>query len=422
MTHFAVARQAVYGDGIDYWSYLHSWYFDHDLNFENEFRHMWSPEGNNNLSIPAANDIQKTIRTPLHKVDNIHPFGMPLLLFPFFVIADSLVAGFNSIGIELPRNGYSDIYQLICGIGAILYGTFGLYIVEKTCRKLGFKPVIARGAILILFFSTNLIYYLSYDVLNSHFASFFMVSIFWYYLISTPKKTLQNYIFLGFIIGITTLIRLQEIFLVIPVVIELVYNTLRKNNSVIESLTYGLIAGTSLSLCILPLLIQWISLYGSIFSYTEFVNIKPTGKPLLDSILNTNNGLFLITPILGVVFIFIPVVFNKIQNKVVFFSLVVYFLLQIFIIARHGGYMGSSYGGRMYISSTLLFTVLLSWLLTYSLKHEICRKIIILCTILLVVFNMISITNFVLFSKEASGGQRGLEKSTKERIEKLIKL
>src|SRR5260221_437169 len=28
LLHYAVAGQAVYGDGIDYWVYLHSWYFD----------------------------------------------------------------------------------------------------------------------------------------------------------------------------------------------------------------------------------------------------------------------------------------------------------------------------------------------------------------------------------------------------------
>lgn len=423
LAHYVIAGQAVYGDGIDYWAYLHTIYFDHDLNFSDEFRHMYGPQWNNTLPETMSPVPLKTEITRAGNVDDVHPFGMALLLFPFFILADGIVLIVNFFGLHLVRNGYSDTYQITCGIAAIGYATFGLYVLEKTIKLLGFDSLIARGATLVFFFSTDLIYYFAYDVLNSHFASFFLVSVFWYLFVGNyPKKTYKRYFLYGLLIGLATVTRLEDALLLIPVGADLLYafikNSPRQPLRHFFLLIIGLLAG--FWLIVTPLMIQWHYLYGSIFNYTEFIHLKPHGTPIWGSLLSLNNGLLTITPIIALALMMLPIAFKEKKLKSILILLSIFFAAQIIVLARHGGWVGSSYGGRMYISTSLLFVILLAWLIQRFRSSLVTSKIIVLIFIGFIVLNIFKMGNFILFTKEASGGRRGIETKTLERIHKLL--
>lgn len=415
--HYSVAGQAVYGDGIDYWAYLHTWYFDHDINFENEFRHNWSQTGNNAINSPLSPSIEKTQQTPIGKVDDVHPFGVPLLLFPFFVLADVLVIIANVLGYHVARNGYSDVYQIIGGFGAILYAVGGIYFMEKTCKKLGYSPFVSRVACLVIVFATNLLYYLAYDVLNSHFASFFIVSLFWYLFVSKFKQRKPlHYALMGVLIGLATLTRLQDGLLVIPLIAELTYALFIKEISLSRSVLLILAVTIGITLILTPLMLQWTYLYGSMFNYTEFLNLRPHGQPLFDSLLNSRTGLVSTTPLIGALLLALLVVLRKIKQKRLVIMMTLYFIALVLLFARHGGYVGSSYGGRMYISASILFVVVLCWILHLVRNNQRRSKIVAIFLLYSVLFNLVNMGNFILFTKEASGGRHGIEKTTLKRI------
>ena len=71
LLHFSFSGQAIYGDGIDYWAYLPTIYFDHDLDFKNQFRHIYSPVNNNKVSPEVASQIMKTNFTSIGKYEGL---------------------------------------------------------------------------------------------------------------------------------------------------------------------------------------------------------------------------------------------------------------------------------------------------------------------------------------------------------------
>src|SRR6185369_12161298 len=105
LLHYLIAGQAVYGDGVGYYAHLHSWYFDHDFNYTNEYKHIYTPENNNNPKPLVSPVIQIVGITPDGRAENLYSTGVAILLFPFYTAADGVAIIGNSIGIPLARTG-----------------------------------------------------------------------------------------------------------------------------------------------------------------------------------------------------------------------------------------------------------------------------------------------------------------------------
>ena len=237
--HYVVSGHAVYGDGIDYWAYLHSWYFDRDINFENEFKHNYSPKSNNMAIEVAFDEIVKSDITVTGKVNNFHPPGTALILFPAYVLADWIAP---------IKNGYSDAYQVMTGLWAMGLAVLGARICEMIAYRLTGLRNESRWAAIIIFLASPMLYYGSYDVLNSHFASFLISAVFWLVLLSDIEN---KWLYTGIVIGLAGLTRLQDLLLLIP---ALVYGFKKK---------WGLLAVVSVIMS--PMAVQWWSLYGRLY-------------------------------------------------------------------------------------------------------------------------------------------------------------
>ncbi len=250
--HYAVAGQAVYGDGIDYWAYLHTWYFDKDPDFTNEYKHLYRPEFNNAHPEAFSPVIQKTKVTDRELTDNIHPAGTAVFIFPFYVLANGINFISNLAGIGWLNNGYSDIYQVTVGLGIIFYMTLATYLTERLVRKLTGNNKTAWFSALAILSASPLLYYGGYDVINSHFASYLITVTFWLVFFTADLKSRKWQIVSGLIVGLATLVRVQEILLAIP----LLWRLKDKPFSV-------LISGFSGFLVILPQIWDWYRLYGT---------------------------------------------------------------------------------------------------------------------------------------------------------------
>ena len=395
LSHYAIAGQAVYGDGIDYWAYLHSVYFDHDIDFENEYRHLYSSEYNNHHPEVQAADIQKTFRTPIGKTDNPHLPGTALLLMPFYILADGIVR------LELPvlRNGYSDIYQIVCGLGAVLYVVLATSFVEKICFFYSNDRRLSILAALAILLASPLLYYGSYDIINSHFASYFLVSLFWYLLLLQPQKLLL----IGVVMGGATLVRIHEALLVLPLVTQK-----RK----LSELSIILVV---FGITILPLWVIWEYLYRLPYPY-YYATMGHIYRGIWGSLFHPTNGLFSRTPLLLLALLPLK---NR-QTRKLLAPMLVYLALSFILITYQGGWMDPAYGGRMYISNFPLFAILLTGLLKFIREKYSMRYVYNLVGFFFVL-NALSIGSFVLFEKEVNSGQRrGLEEQTLQRLQQKI--
>lgn len=416
LLHYSIAGQAVYGDGIEYYAWLHSAYFDHDINFSNELKHIYNNQYNNNFPNALTNNNPQV--TSVGKVGNFHMPGMAILLLPFYFLADMVVIFLNFLGFHVLRNGYSDIYQIISGLGAVFYGILGIFISERLLGKIfvninNRRHFVFRASVLTVVLASSLFYYLTIDVLNSHFAIFFVTSLF-FYVLFTYKFNKIKLALLGFLIGLASLIRFQEAALFVPLIILLIYDYSKNIN--LKSLTFSFsITAIIFLIMVFPLFLAWQYLYGSIFSHpylVGFANSKDIS--LFGSLIDSTNGLFTKTPFMLFLLLALPLTYKNFKKEfAIFFS---FFIIQIFAIAQYGGWPAASYGARMYISSMFLFFLLASVLFT-----KVNKKLTFLIITCFVLVNFINIFNFMLFDKQASEGRSGLETETKIKIEKFLK-
>jgi hypothetical protein len=423
--HYLVSAQAVYGDGIGHYAYLHSWYFDADNDFTNEYQHLYSYENNNSLSPKKSQTVQIVATNSQGKALNHFSPGMAILLMPFYVLADAVVVIANALGASLARNGYSNVYQIVSGIGAIFYVVLALWLSEKFLKLFKIPPLPSRVAILTLLLSTNLLYYGSFDILNSHFASFFLsILFFWYFFKHRLNLTLQKYFLLGVIASLMTATRPQDGIIIAVVLANAFLSAKSSQISWSKLFTKLLVFFLPLTVTIIFLTTQWIETFDSFSSHPYFYWMIDENSPgiLFNSVgnlLHFTNGLFTRTPIIFLgSLMFLYLIYKKKQGY--FLNLLaLFFCLQYVLISLQGGWKAAAYGGRMYISSLPFFLVLIAKLFEF-IKKKYSNKTKWILISFLISLNILSIFSFVLLEKEASGNRRGTETYTYSRIMKAV--
>jgi hypothetical protein len=397
LVHYYVSQQAVYGDGIGYYAHLRSWVIDGDWNYTNEYKHLYNHQNNNALEPAFADQVQIVSTTSDGRAENQYSPGVAILLLPFYVVAHFFSLTLHFLGVEVSMTGYSDLYQIMTGIGAITYVVFGLWLLEQVLKKILLNDEMALLTTLTIFFATQLLYYGSFDVINSHFASFFLISSFFYISI-IKKATTKNIFLLGLFAGLLTVNRLQD------GIIAILWILFQFNQQNFESLKLFFIKiGTFCLGCILslwPLLYHWQNTFSSIFEQTYFRNLERDlgthGVDLLGSFFHPVTGLFIKAPVLLLALIYGVYISRRKIHSYLFLP-GAFFIIQSIIITIQGGWYAAAYGGRMYISSLVFFAFLLG-LLFKDLKNR--NTYIPYITAGIFVFiNFFSIVHFVIIQK-----------------------
>lgn len=317
LVHFLIVEKAIYGDGRYYYSYLPAFLIQHTFNLSSAFEHT---------------DIPVWALTPLHLPANIYPIGSAL----FWTIPYLLAFGFSFIfGYS---NMFSVLFQIPIGAFVICLSTFGLWLLFKSLEKF-FPPSIALLSVLTVFFTTNLLFYGSVDVLNSHPITFFLSCVFLFFWLKRP--TLGNAIVIGVAYGLLMLVRPQEILFGIL----LASSILRKNE---KKYIFSFITA---ALIFLPQLLLWKVEWGSwyINPYLHAATFNFLKPELVGVLFNTQSGLFLWTPITLLAFIGL---FLFAKDYKVAIPMILLILLELYIISSWSiWWEGKSYSARMLISS-----------------------------------------------------------------------
>ncbi|KKT29369.1 MAG: hypothetical protein UW41_C0022G0014 [Candidatus Collierbacteria bacterium GW2011_GWC2_44_18] len=413
LIHYAISGQAVYGDGIGYYSHLHSWIIDRDWDYTNEYKHIYDHEHNNFDTGVESPVVQIVSTSESGKAENFYGTGVAVLLLPFYLLAHLISMALNLFGANLTTNGYGDWYQIFSGLGAIFYTVCGIYFLEKIIYFETRNSRISVVSAMTIFLSTNLLYYGSFDVINSHFASFFLATVFFYLFFN--DKGSNNHLLLGLMAGLMTITRIQDSVIVILWVTEI----LRSHNlklKVVSKFLIGFLFG------IMPLAIHWSMVFDNPLRQTYIRGLFETFQArqvpsILGSLFNPVTGLFTRIPLLAVLYIFFLylVVKKEAKNLLYPFSFLV---MQFCIITVQGGWVAAAYGGRMYLSSMVFFGLLLGKLLLRISVKSLARVYLIVS--LFIVINFISISLFILRDKGAEGGEHGTEQRTLQRIQKFL--
>jgi hypothetical protein len=169
-------------DEVQYYAYLRSVYFDHDLDFRDEYEHFAEigerqqpPDlavRNALLHIDAQNPNPIT-----GKLRNVAPIGSALMWAPGFVLADLGVRGANALGARIAADGYSRPYIWSVCLMSAFYALGGLLLSYRLARRFA-GAFAATVATIAIWLATPLVMYTFILMPWSHATGFFLFALF----------------------------------------------------------------------------------------------------------------------------------------------------------------------------------------------------------------------------------------------------
>ena len=370
----------VGSDGTQYYAILRSLVLDQDFNLIND----------NDLL-----DVRNTIVPETGMAANPFAIGSALLWLPFFAVAHVLSLFLNMIGVAVPTNGLSYIYEAAVLIGTIIYAGLGFFFCYKVARRL-FDVESSLIATLAIWLAAQGIYYIVAEPSMSHALTIFANALFlfiWYP--ASPNRTNLQWFLLGLTTALVALVRWQEGVIIIIPLIELFWWAWKKEKTIKVTLQHLLIFSLAVLIGFIPQFLMWNSIYGSpllIPQGNDFMHwFAP--KPL-QTLFSTRHGLFTWHPILLLSFLGVIPLWRK--DKVLALIVVGAFLFQLYInsVADHW-WADDAFGGRRFTGLIPLMTISLAALLN-KFKDTRWYKFILLLLLLLVIWNGLSFAQYRL--------------------------
>jgi hypothetical protein len=399
--HWRIAREShlVTGDGFYYYCYARSLFFDHDVNFKNEYEDF-GPICMGKTLFPmssggaAAPDRPSGLlpepqpsRVPApygpwggkfpEYPGNMWEIGSGILWLPFVALAHLATLAARAAGAtSLTADGYSILYQCSIAVGSSFYALLGACLVYKTLRT-RFDAAVAFFPVLFLITATALVCYLVYQVAYSHAQEFFAASLVFFLLFRPARFDDMSFgraAALGLAIGLMALVRWQMVLWgTVPLGLWLWALVASKERG--RVFFKGLILGAAACVAFLPQMLAWHSIYGQ---YITMPMDKDFGRhflmlrfrEMLLVLVSNNHGMFFWHPITAVgiigVFVFLFSRMSAGLRGVVALSLVV-FVAETFVNGMVPDWWGgSSFGMRRMIGTYPLIALGLASLLSVS--------------------------------------------------------
>ncbi len=324
---YGLKSKVLYGDGLGYYLYLPATFIYHNLE---------------TLDLPKDKGIggdiswylehQNEWKTPNGKVVNQYTYGVALMEVPFFLIAH----GYEKLR-GLPANGFSDTYNNLIKISALVYSLLGLLLVYKVLKNY-FSVTHSFITTVVIYIGTNLFWFSFYQGGMSHVPLFFLYALLLFLTIKVHgKPRLVSFLALGLTAGMITIIRPTDVLCLLIPILYNVYDraTMRAKWLFVRENQLG-IASFALAFLIpfIPQFIYWKALTGHFIYYSygnqSFNWLHPK---IIEGLLYFNNGWLAYSPIM--VFALFGIVFYKSFNK---WALCICAILPIYVYVIYSWY------------------------------------------------------------------------------------
>jgi hypothetical protein len=395
-------------DEIEYFSYLHSLVFDHDLNFRDEYEHFC----NLNLKDCIDSRFQETFlndRTATGLQIDFGPIGSALLWSPFYLIAHLVTLGIHHFVPSVLADGYSEPYIYAISLASLLYGWIGLALAYRIARDY-VEEEIAVGATLAILFATSAVYYMYIAPAMSHapplFASALFVFVWYRTRDSRARGIWRSWAILGACGALMTMVREQEgLFILIPVIESVVLIAMSANNAKmnqrlslrslrLKDQLAGLATMSATWFMVFsPQLVVYKVLNGN-FLPAKDVTQKFTwdGAHIGDVLFSNLHGLFSWTPLTLLAVIGILLLWRR--DRMMAAAFVLTFAAEIYLLGSFSTWFGgAAFGMRRFVNCTVLFVVGLA-VLADMVKTRVPIRALAAAAVLFVVWNLLFIVQF----------------------------
>jgi len=169
----AVTPRLYSSDEVQYFSYLRSLWFDHDVSFENEYQYFYDHQ------IARTPDFHTTfleLETAAHRRINYGTIGCAILWSPFYAVGDVAARVMRAAGRDVAVDGYSQPYLSAVAYGSTFYGFAAIVLAIIAARRVVGAYAFSSG--LAIWLGTPLLFYMYIAPPFSHACSAFAVALF----------------------------------------------------------------------------------------------------------------------------------------------------------------------------------------------------------------------------------------------------
>jgi hypothetical protein len=207
----AVTTRVNASDEIQFFAWLHSWTFDRDVDFDNEYRYFYEAGPGRHPGFVATflEDTNEAGRRP-----NFAPIGSAVLWLPFYAVGH-VVAGLSGA----LTDGLSHPYVAAVAYGSAIYGLLAVLLSAAIVRRLMASS--GLGSAVLVWIGTPLLFYMYVAPGFAHACSAFAVALFiWIWLRTRERWSIAGVVALGLAAALLPMVREQDAFFVVGPAID----------------------------------------------------------------------------------------------------------------------------------------------------------------------------------------------------------
>lgn len=391
-----MVRPWIHGDGRGYYAFARALLFQHDLDFEQDWRRGYE-------SHPLVFDpsFHALYLTPNGHISNHWTIGPAILWSPFLFTARAVTPLVDALrGTHYAADGFSQPYMIAMALGTLFYGFLTLWISLRLARKYAPESW-AFLAVVGIWLATSFAFYLYVEPSFAHTPSAFLTALFvWYWDRTRGNREWQHWLALGAIAGLMVDTYYPNALVLVLILLEsaMDYWTVWRNRSSKQfrkQLVNNLLFAATAALLFSPTLLTKKILWGSYFR-TGYKQAWYWNSPAFFQVCFSSHGLFSWTPILipSVIGLYL---LRKYEQVLSYFLLVTLFAFTYFVGCYEDWHAIPSFGNRFFVSLTVFFILGLAALMKHLDSLFVHRRIqwpAVTFTVLLIFWNCGAIYQF----------------------------
>ncbi|MCW5808959.1 MAG: hypothetical protein KIT31_41790 [Deltaproteobacteria bacterium] len=350
------------GDGHMHFLVTRSLVFDQDVDFDNDLKLFGDPWAQPRTVTGRKNVMQQV--------------GPSIVWAPVLAGAHGAAVVANAFGADIQMHGYTMFHQRILFATSVLFGWLAIALGIASARRLAggrWAPAWAAVAALL---GTSLTYYATYMPSYAHAMDAAACAAFLgYWLLTLGDTRVRRYVWLGVLLGIATMVRLQDVALGVVLALEIALAAIAQIRRGAPRAALGLVARGALCLAIAlvlfsPQLYVWKQFYGSYVTTPQGPGQMRYGHAMvLELLFSSRNGWLSTHPIayLGTIGLAVGAIGGPRLGphvRLVSIALLLAIATQVYTNAiTYEWWSGASFGQRRMCSVTLPILVGLALLL-----------------------------------------------------------
>ncbi len=354
-------------DGFYYFSYLRSLWFDHDVNFLNDYRMLGLGD--------KTYLFEPTITGHAHSAWTIGP---AIVWAPFFAIGHVIALYLTHRVPNVSVDGTSYPYRQAVCLAGLFYGLLGVYFCMRLASEITTRSIALVAAVTGVA-GSFMLWYIVREPTMTHAPSLAAVAAFmWLWVHTLDRRSLRQWIALGALGGLMALIRWQSaIYGLLPLsefVLAIVGAVRVHDSATVKRLAVAGVAGlAAFIICFSPQMFAWKAIYGHYFAVSPVgPQLRWADQHMADVLWSSRNGLFAFSLILYLGALGLPIL--AIRRPRIGVIAIVAFLAMVYFNSIIQDWWGSAgFGGRRFDGAVPLLILGLATMID-SLVHAVRKR------------------------------------------------